>query len=82
MYNPTMGSVPQDHDERIARLMDRLAALQTVTADTREEVLAATEQLIERALESHRLAVEESRRARAEQQKLRSTRAVPGRSVK
>jgi hypothetical protein len=66
----------------MTRLMARLSALKAVTSETHEEVLTATEQLIDRAIEAHRLALEESRRARAERRKIGSARAAGSRSRK
>jgi len=61
-----MTKAQDDHEQRLLRISEKLANLQSVSADTHEEVLVATEQLIEHALAAHRESVAASQRARAD----------------
>jgi hypothetical protein len=66
MLRSAVADAPDDHDKRLARIADRLATLRKLTADTHEEVLVATEQLIERAIQNSRTTAAEVRKAVAD----------------
>jgi hypothetical protein len=62
-----MNPVPTERDDldrRLARIAAEIATLSAVSADAREEVVVATEQLVQRRMARLREAVEASRRAR------------------
>jgi hypothetical protein len=61
-------------DERLARIARRLSDLNLLTNEAREEIVAATEQLLDHAAATHRDSIEASSRARRERRRTDRTR--------
>jgi hypothetical protein len=55
----------EEIDARLKRINERLASLRALSAEMREEIIVATDQLLDHALRDHRNALEASRTERA-----------------